>query len=253
MITITIPGQPIPKLRARHTKRGITFDPQSDKKKYVRLYLQSFINERLSDIQFPLKGPVNCEFYFYMPIPASFTNGEKSLISWNALEHVSKPDCDNLEKFYLDCMSGIVYEDDRRIYRMSTLKRYDPEPRTEIRIMIPEKSILDKAKSILSLFPSDELADFAEDLSIIADCLDVEFLNQKEECKEKLQLEAAYALSILADRYGAILNQITKKYPGIWKNISEFEEKNYKEVSVTETNAIPRCYTCACEGLNGKR
>lgn len=229
MITIVIPGNPIPKMRHCTTRKGFSFDPQVKDKGAVKWLILQEIRQKFPDIEFPIKGPIHCEFYFYMPIPESFTKTQKTLISWQAFEHITKPDCDNLEKFYLDCMSGIVYEDDKRIYRLSTLKRYDEIPRTAIRIMVPEQSVLKKAREILALFPSGELMDFAMDLEVIADCLDEEFLTHKEEAKENLQLEAAYSLSIFADRYGAVLHQITKKYPGAWKTISEFQEKTYKK------------------------
>jgi hypothetical protein len=66
-------------------------------------------------------------------------------------------------------------------------------------------------------------------LYTISGCLEEDFLNHKEEASEQMQLEAAYSISILADRYGSFLNQITKKYPGAWKSISEFQKKQYKE------------------------
>ncbi len=240
MITIIIPGNPIPKMRHCTVRQGFSFDPQIKDKGAVKWLILQEIRQKFPDIQFPLKGAINCEFYFYFPIPESFSKKEKTLISWDAFEHITKPDCDNLEKFYLDCMSQIVYEDDKRIYRLSTLKRYDETPRTEIRIMIPDSPITKKVKEILSLFPAGELGEFAQDLELVADCLDKDFINHKEEAKERLQLEAAYALSIFADRYGAALNQITKKYPGVWKSISEFEQKTYKEISTQESNGA--CY-----------
>lgn len=239
MITIIIPGNPIPKMRHRQTRNGIAYDPQVKEKGSVKWIIMQEIKKKFPDIEFPIKGPVNCEFFFYMQIPESFTKSERTLISWDALQHVSKPDCDNLEKFYLDCMSQIVYEDDRRIYRLSTLKRYDETPRTEIRIMVPDKPIMKKTKEILAMFPAGELKDFVQDLAFVAKCVDPEFLKQ-EEAKEELQLQAAYAISILADRYGSFLNQITKKYPGAWKSISEFQEKTYKEISKPDVNGT--CY-----------
>lgn len=241
MITITIPGDPIPKLRPRFTKQGITYDKQHLQKSAIKLTIRRILQDRFKEIAFPISGRVNCEFYFYMPIPESLSKKDKTLILWNAFEHISKPDCDNLAKFYLDCMSGIVYEDDRKIYRLSILKRYDEEPRTEIRIMPPQKPIMEKVKAILSLFSAEELADFADDLMVIADCLDTEFLNQREEMTEQLQLEAAYAISIFADKHAAGLMQIAKKYPGVWKNISEYERTNYKEILNPDINGI--CYS----------
>lgn len=46
----------------------------------------------------------------------------------------SKPDLDNLIKFYLDCGNGILWLDDRFIGQLTSSKWYDTEPRTVIKL-----------------------------------------------------------------------------------------------------------------------
>lgn len=60
------------------------------------------------------------------------------------LPYISTPDLDNIAKFYLDTMNGIIYEDDRLISRLGLVKRYcnidEPnEPKTEITISFNQK------------------------------------------------------------------------------------------------------------------
>jgi Holliday junction resolvase RusA-like endonuclease len=44
------------------------------------------------------------------------------------------PDFDNLEKFAVDSINKIVFEDDKQIVSCRTDKRYSERPRTEILI-----------------------------------------------------------------------------------------------------------------------
>ena len=61
----------------------------------------------------PLKCPIGVDIDFYVPN--------------------SRSDLDNLLKGVLDCMSGLVYEDDRQIIQILTNKWIDKkEPRIEI-------------------------------------------------------------------------------------------------------------------------
>ena len=45
------------------------------------------------------------------------------------------PDFDNLEKFAVDSMNKIVFDDDKQIVSCRTDKRYSERPRTEILII----------------------------------------------------------------------------------------------------------------------
>lgn len=239
MIELTIHGPPIPKLRPRFLKCGQAYDIQAKLKKKVIWQIKEILILNYFCVAFPLKGPIACDFKFYMPVPTSWKKKEKNLVSWKALEHTCKPDCDNLVKFYLDCMNSVVYQDDRQIVIGNILKEYDANPRVEITIMGTQKPIMSKVEEILGMFSADEFGELVADLEIVADCLDMEFINQRGEVREKLQLEAAYTLSLFADKHAEALSKITKKYPGIWKNILEYEKKNYKDDEINpEINGI---------------
>jgi Holliday junction resolvase RusA-like endonuclease len=225
MIEFKIMGTPFPKLRARFSSKTKCFyNLQQDTEENIRWFLKSQIQEKYKSVYFPLKGPIACDIDFFIKPPASWTKKDNNLLSWGIYNHTSKPDLDNFAKFYIDCMNEIVYEDDRQLYSIYVKKYYSYEPRTEIRIMSNRKSIQEKVKEILSFLSPEEFTELVDDMQKVASCLDIEVLAKEGELKDKMQLEAAYVLSIFADRYGATLNKITKQHPGIWKCISNYEK-----------------------------
>ena len=225
MLKFIIPGEPIAKMRHRMTRKGFSYDPQSREKETVKYQLLQIIAKEYKSVLFPLQGPIDCELSFYFKLPDSYMKTKQNLVKWKLLKHIIKPDNDNLAKFYLDCMSKIIYEDDRQICNLSIKKEYAEENRTEIVLMSSRKTLPEKAEEMLSLFSPEEFGELAGDMQIVADCLDMEFLTSKHEIKEQLQMEAAYHLSIFADKYGSKLSQISKKYAGIHKIIDEFQNK----------------------------
>lgn len=57
-----------------------------------------------------------------MAYPSSWSKKRKN----NYLNefHLVKPDLDNLVKYYLDCMNGIVFADDKQIVELAASKEY---------------------------------------------------------------------------------------------------------------------------------
>jgi Holliday junction resolvase RusA-like endonuclease len=78
----------------------------------------------------PLKGPLFLQCNCYFEIPNSWSKKRRQ----NAIEgkelHQSKPDIDNLLKFYADCLTDIAYDDDRQIVSVNTNKYYAEESYT---------------------------------------------------------------------------------------------------------------------------
>jgi len=66
---------------------------------------------------------VEIQAVFYMPIP------KKSVSS---LRHATSPDLEDLNKFLLEQLRGVVIKEPRLICSLSTKKVYDKDPRTEI-------------------------------------------------------------------------------------------------------------------------
>jgi Holliday junction resolvase RusA-like endonuclease len=144
-------------------------------------------------------------WYFHMPIPKSFNQFKKNACKWGFIEHISKPDRSNLEKFYEDCANGILWHDDSQITKGSIIKKYcsDDNPRTEI-YMQPIKEPDEDVKEIVSLFSPEEISTI---------CYDASKINM---VYEKLPQIASF-LSKLADQHAKKLSKINKSYPGYWK------------------------------------
>ena len=128
-IKITISGDPTPKARPRVTKRGITYNPQKKISDDVRLQVKAQYGDD------PIEGAVGVLMEFHMPIPKSYSKKKKQLIETGKIFHTKKPDIDNLEKFILDCMNGIVFKDDSQIVQTYARKQYSSNPRTEVEII----------------------------------------------------------------------------------------------------------------------
>lgn len=82
--------------------------------------------------------PCIVHFRFFMPIPKRISKKEREIYETEALPHSIKPDVDNLLKFALDGMVGIVLYDDSQVVRVVGEKYYSPHPRTEIDVEILE-------------------------------------------------------------------------------------------------------------------
>ena len=72
---------------------------------------------------------ISVKLWFYMPRPKSdFVNGEPSRgLKASTVDPfvVIKPDTDNLVKFALDAMKGVVFHDDRQVVTLIAYKLRD--------------------------------------------------------------------------------------------------------------------------------
>lgn len=74
--------------------------------------------------------PIHMDIVFYMPISNNKGSKVKQELAW----HYCRPDIDNLCKFILDALNGVVWEDDKIIVSISAKKLYSKAPRTEFTI-----------------------------------------------------------------------------------------------------------------------
>ena len=128
---IIIPGKPIAKKRPRFARRGkfvTTYNDQETEEGKVLWEIRQQRPEKL------FKGPISINLWFGMPIPKSTPKKRRQRLERGFILHTKKPDIDNLVKFYLDIMSGEVFEDDRQIVRLLAIKEYSNNPRSEIKI-----------------------------------------------------------------------------------------------------------------------
>ena len=116
--TFTIQGKPITKLRPRFRRFGGTYDVQSDLKKAVKLQMAGCWNHPL------IAGPLSLDIRFFMPIPKSTSKKNRAKMISGEIPHTKTPDLDNILKWAADCMTGIVYQDDRQIIEIHATKQY---------------------------------------------------------------------------------------------------------------------------------
>ena len=134
---IIIPGIPKSQMRHRHCKVGQfirVYDPSSKDKAEVKNYVVEQLESELlkNSPIFSLESILYVDITFYMPIQKSVSKS-KRMVLLNT-DHICKPDLDNLAKFYLDMMSGIVFHDDNHIASLNLKKVYSDDPKTEIEI-----------------------------------------------------------------------------------------------------------------------
>jgi len=131
----TFLGEPISKMRHRLGKKGM-YDPQSDDKKRMKYelvirLLRDYPKERT---ELPFLGALCVDVAFYFPYPKKLSQKKIKAIEEGLefYDHIIKPDRDNLDKFYLDVGTGILYKDDCQIIDGRITKQYSLQPRVEI-------------------------------------------------------------------------------------------------------------------------
>ena len=122
-----IPGNPIPQQRPRMTKSGTVYNPQAQEKKVIAALFRSQMSRKGYLIAHD--GHITVELMSYMPKPSSLS---QKRLKCEFLPHTIKPDVDNIAKFYLDCMNGVVFRDDSQVISLTSKKIYCNKPRVQI-------------------------------------------------------------------------------------------------------------------------
>lgn len=126
--------KPIPQQRPRFTtvsKFTLSYDPQKKQKIAVRDLIRSQLPMGFDLIH----SAVVVQIVFTFGYPKSWT--KKQLAQVQAMPwHTSKPDLDNLEKFYLDCLTGCVFADDCIVCSMQSKKIWGERSSVNLKIQI---------------------------------------------------------------------------------------------------------------------
>lgn len=224
---IVINGPPIAKQRHRcgcRNRRPISYDPQVKEMKKVKFFLAKAIREKFnsldkqtvleaSDLAHATSFEVRLTFHFK---PAeSLLGSQKNQKLWGLELHHSKPDLDNLEKFYLDCLSGLVWQDDAQVVVNKSKKIFTENPRVEIDIMAKKEIKLHpSAEAVLKIISPSELKEFIKDArefwTFPLERIDELLPHGEEEHKEKKLTEVAHMLMHFAQKYTDKLRKINK-------------------------------------------
>jgi Holliday junction resolvase RusA-like endonuclease len=121
-INLTIPGKPRSKKRPRFAN-GKVYSPSQGDEEIFRWQCVSQMKK-----QTIFEGPIEIVIYFFFQIPKSAKNRKEGEY------HVFKPDIDNLEKFVMDAINGLFWNDDCQICKLRSKKIWSQEDKTELLI-----------------------------------------------------------------------------------------------------------------------
>lgn len=193
--------------------------------------------------EFKAAQNLKIDFTFYIEIAGSNSLGERNLKLWGLIPCNIKPDLDNLEKFYLDCLNETVYSDDKCVTELSSRKIYSDKPRTEIVI-----KIMDEVKAniqmheIMQIFSPDNLSCFLEDLRPVIDLFAkegseklIEIMHKSDHSDQKINIATtAYVLSKVAERYGKLLLKVKTKCPDLYLGFEKIAENEHRKQKALE-------------------
>lgn len=141
VLRFTVHGEPIAQKRAkfRHTKTkagkvfGMAYSTQeTEAGKFAHMVAQQLPRGFV-----PHGGPVQLSAWFVSNIPKSDSKKKRAAKLSGEIEHIKKPDLDNLVKFVKDCLKRVVWLDDCQVCRYGFVEKvYGEHPRTEIEVRL---------------------------------------------------------------------------------------------------------------------
>lgn len=88
----------------------------------------------------PYDCPIMCSFVHYLPIPRSVSKRQQIKYVSGEMPHLKRPDTTNLNKQIEDCLTGIVFKDDRQVVKIKGYKRYGVSTGTLIEVYRHEQN-----------------------------------------------------------------------------------------------------------------
>ena len=130
-IVIKVDGQPVGKSRPRFTKGGRVYTPSKTRQyedQVQRAAIEAMGTSKFND------APVQVFMIAYMEIPKSYSQAKRNRCMMGQ-HSPTRPDSDNILKAVLDGCNGIIYRDDRFVFDVRCIRRYDDGqgPRLEAR------------------------------------------------------------------------------------------------------------------------
>jgi len=131
-ISLTIPGNPVGKQRARVCRTGHAFTPAKTVN-YEALVKQTFAAKYPDFV--PMSGPVRMILSIWlMPSKETQRKIKKSIAR---IYPIIKPDADNILKIVADALSGLAFVDDKQIISVYAEKKYSLRPCVEVILAEP--------------------------------------------------------------------------------------------------------------------
>ena len=122
-VFLPVPPQPYVRTTQKQKYVDKRYLSYASYKEHIMLLASHYLN-------FVPKGnAVEVELKFRMPIPKS-----KAKIIHEGRPHMNTPDVDNLVKGFFDAVNGVVWEDDKQVFKVTATKVYSQEPGIEVNV-----------------------------------------------------------------------------------------------------------------------
>jgi len=132
-------GKPENYVRERYTSRGQRFynPKQTQMDDYKNTFKASLLEHEKKYLESLIQDPTKTYYIkltmgFYFPIPKADSKKTTALKEYGVILPAIRPDLDNFDKFILDVMHDVLYDDDKRVVEIQSFKKYSSEPRTTI-------------------------------------------------------------------------------------------------------------------------
>lgn len=219
MMIFEFSGAPISKKRHRTFVRGKhvqTYDPQHAEKNHVKFLMEHNLKKAFNSTnkvtvleasELITHQCYDIELTFFLPISKS--KNERFLL-WLS-NHKTKPDLDNLAKFYLDCANGILWKDDSQISSLNLKKFYSTKPKTVMKINGVKKPNLNKSQQkALESFSPEEMFDICSRAKeYYEDCIMVKAdFSEYNQSIQNTPERAANLILYIAEAYGDRLKKL---------------------------------------------
>lgn len=136
MIKLIIPGQPIGKGRARTVRNKYTGNVHSFTPEKTASYENLIKTIAMQHFEQPCKSEIILDISAYYQIPTSASKTKKTQMLCGEIKPLTKPDLSNVIKSVEDALNGVAYFDDNQIIKIAADKRYDDNPRVEVKIFV---------------------------------------------------------------------------------------------------------------------
>lgn len=191
---IIIPGDPIPKASVRLGKHG-AYDSQKFDRRQVSWKMKLSLQEQKAKMVESQGIFVSFVFNF---LPKGSSLLERNMCLWNLISHDTKPDFDNLCKFYCDCGNAVLWKDDAKISQGKWVKRFSNFPCTIIEYHEIKKITMNvELEKVINVFTPAEVMELIDDFTPIMESGTEDFCANREE----------FFLPIVAARLVAFANK----------------------------------------------
>jgi Holliday junction resolvase RusA-like endonuclease len=145
-----VKGKPENYVRERSGRGHHFYNPKETKmKEYRTSFLKQMTKEQYDYTRELIKDPNNVYYIeidaiYYLPIPKADSIETSIMKSLDILKPIIRPDLDNYDKFLIDSLHEVVFDDDCRVVSIKTKKTYSFEPKTVFSIKITSLKLKDK-------------------------------------------------------------------------------------------------------------